>query len=83
MRPGRGGGFTPEAGTTRVRAMAKPKSSAKTSNKTSKKAAAAKLPPSTGLDTTSGEDSERPPLAPGVKYRRILLKLSGEALMGD
>lgn len=25
----------------------------------------------------------RPPLAPGVKYRRILLKLSGEALMGD
>ena len=28
------------------------------------------------------EDSPRPPLAPGVKYRRILLKLSGEALMG-
>jgi uridylate kinase len=27
------------------------------------------------------EDS-RPPLNPGVKYRRILLKLSGEALMG-
>jgi len=26
---------------------------------------------------------ERPPLAPGVKYRRILLKLSGEALMGN
>jgi len=25
----------------------------------------------------------RAPLAPGVKYRRILLKLSGEALMGD
>jgi uridylate kinase len=25
----------------------------------------------------------RPPLADGVKYRRILLKLSGEALMGD
>ena len=25
----------------------------------------------------------RPPLAPGVKYRRILLKLSGEALMGN
>ncbi len=24
----------------------------------------------------------KPPLAPGVKYRRILLKLSGEALMG-
>ncbi len=28
------------------------------------------------------EDAPRPPLAPGVKYRRILLKLSGEALMG-
>jgi uridylate kinase len=29
------------------------------------------------------EDVPRPPLAPGVKYRRILLKLSGEALMGS
>jgi uridylate kinase len=29
-----------------------------------------------------GDDPERRPLAPGVKYRRILLKLSGEALMG-
>jgi uridylate kinase len=29
-----------------------------------------------------GDDPERLPLAPGVKYRRILLKLSGEALMG-
>src|SRR5262245_12008612 len=31
-----------------------------------------------------GEDPlpPKPPLAPGVKYRRILLKLSGEALMG-
>jgi len=28
------------------------------------------------------EDPPHPPLAPGVKYRRILLKLSGEALMG-
>jgi len=28
------------------------------------------------------EDPPRPPLAAGVKYRRILLKLSGEALMG-
>jgi uridylate kinase len=27
--------------------------------------------------------AEHPPLAPGVKYRRILLKLSGEALMGQ
>jgi len=26
---------------------------------------------------------DHPPLAPGVKYRRILLKLSGEALMGQ
>jgi uridylate kinase len=30
-----------------------------------------------------GDDPERPPLARGVKYRRILLKLSGEALMGS
>src|SRR6185295_13178219 len=51
--------------------------------KPSKKSAAVVKPPSTGLDTTSGDDSERPPLAPGVKYRRILLKLSGEALMGE
>jgi uridylate kinase len=29
------------------------------------------------------EDPPRPPLTPGVKYRRILLKLSGEALMGN
>jgi len=29
------------------------------------------------------EKIERFPLAPGVKYRRILLKLSGEALMGN
>ncbi len=37
--------------------------------------------PETGLPV---EDfSEHPPLAPGVKYRRILLKLSGEALMGQ
>src|SRR5262249_38718612 len=27
-------------------------------------------------------EPSKPPLAPGVKYRRILLKLSGEALMG-
>ena len=31
--------------------------------------------------TTAGP--EPLPLAPGVKYRRILLKLSGEALMGS
>jgi uridylate kinase len=28
------------------------------------------------------ESEDHPPLAPGVKFRRILLKLSGEALMG-
>lgn len=33
--------------------------------------------------TPSLVKDSRPPLAPGVKYRRILLKLSGEALMGD
>jgi uridylate kinase len=37
--------------------------------------------------TATQPDGKRPyarqPLAPGVKYRRILLKLSGEALMGD
>lgn len=31
----------------------------------------------------AGLTYSRAPLAPGVKYRRILLKLSGEALMGD
>jgi len=30
-----------------------------------------------------GQPTSRPPLAPGVKYRRILLKLSGEALAGS
>ena len=42
-----------------------------------------KKPPPSGTDGRSAllEDS-RPPLNPGVKYRRILLKLSGEALMG-
>jgi uridylate kinase len=40
-----------------------------------------------GLPAAPGDDDEptiapKHPLAPGVKYRRILLKLSGEALMG-
>jgi uridylate kinase len=42
-----------------------------------------------GKDGANGEEPARPskfdgrpPLDPGVKYRRILLKLSGEALMG-
>lgn len=42
---------------------------------------AAHLAP-TRTATDSIEEKPRPPLAPGVKYRRILLKLSGEALMG-
>ena len=79
IRVANGGDFTSGAGTTRVPAMAKPKSSPRPPKR---QVAAAKVP-STGLDTTSSEDSERPPLAPGVKYRRILLKLSGEALMGE
>src|SRR5688572_6938433 len=29
------------------------------------------------------DEPDHPPLDPGVKYRRVLLKLSGEALMGD
>jgi uridylate kinase len=40
------------------------------------RAVAAHARPSAAPDT-------RVPLAPGVKYRRILLKLSGEALMGE
>ena len=46
--------------------------------------ASAKPPPD--LRPLGGDDDDerpaRPPLAPGVKYRRVLLKLSGEALMG-
>src|SRR3569833_1607558 len=56
---------------------------AKPSRKSAKAAVSLPLTPAA---PTSGPapatDSERPPLAPGVKYRRILLKLSGEALMG-
>ncbi len=37
------------------------------------------LPPAGGAPAAPG----RHPLAPGVKYRRILLKLSGEALAGE
>jgi uridylate kinase len=35
-----------------------------------------------GSDGQAAELASKPPLAPGAKYRRILLKLSGEALMG-
>ena len=42
-------------------------------------------PPARPRASASGatESDSKLPLAPGVKYRRILLKLSGEALMGD
>jgi uridylate kinase len=41
-------------------------------------------PPSEEAEAAEGEALENPrPLAPGVRYRRILLKLSGEALMGQ
>jgi len=57
---------------------------AKRSRKVSKPAIPLPLTPTA---PTSGPapatGPERPPLAPGVKYRRILLKLSGEALMGN
>jgi uridylate kinase len=36
-----------------------------------------------GASSVEGKAADRLPLAPGVKYRRILLKLSGEALMGS
>jgi uridylate kinase len=34
-------------------------------------------------ETPDDDEPARPPLDPGVKYRRVLLKLSGEALMGQ
>ena len=40
-------------------------------------------PPSKRSGLPPEDFAEHPPLAPGVKYRRILLKLSGEALMGQ
>ncbi|MES1165189.1 MAG: UMP kinase [Verrucomicrobiota bacterium] len=49
--------------------------------------ASAKRPAADGITNPADDDvaefSEHRPLAPGVKYRRILLKLSGEALMGQ
>src|SRR5438045_3152894 len=41
-----------------------------------------KLPSSGSMGNGGNGVSSKLPLAPGVKYRRILLKLSGEALMG-
>jgi uridylate kinase len=58
-------------------------------SKTRKRAAApadgeARRPVENGVPAVQPvDDDRRPPLAPGVKYRRILLKLSGEALMGS
>jgi uridylate kinase len=40
-------------------------------------------PSGSGYDGHAGEVASKPPLDPGAKYRRILLKLSGEALMGS
>ena len=41
-------------------------------------------PPATrAVAAASGAERLKLPLAPGVKYRRVLLKLSGEALMGS
>ena len=47
--------------------------------------AATTTPPKRPRASASGatESDTKLPLAPGVKYRRILLKLSGEALMGS
>jgi uridylate kinase len=39
--------------------------------------------PDDGSETSAAEADTPRPLAPGVRYRRILLKLSGEALMGQ
>jgi uridylate kinase len=64
---------------------AKPKSSpgAATGNGSPARASGPTAKASTeSKDDTDDDDIVRRPLAPGVRYRRILLKLSGEALMG-
>jgi uridylate kinase len=66
----------PEAGKQNRRARAKQPSSAELPSGATPVAAA--LPASRGPLV-----APRAPLAPGVKYRRILLKLSGEALAGE
>jgi uridylate kinase len=73
--------------------MASPKPKTKTPSGPGRIRRAATTPlPTKRLDTETEEKStkappeyfsEHPPLAAGVKYRRILLKLSGEALMGQ
>jgi uridylate kinase len=59
--------------------MAKAKAQAKAAKATVSKGGGAAPP----LPSAGPPAPPRLPLAPGVKYRRILLKLSGEALMGS
>jgi len=70
--------------------MAKPRAPKSASKRLSLSSAGAPKAPSKRAERTPSEADkaaavalkDHPPLAPGVKYRRILLKLSGEALMG-
>ena len=62
------------------------KSDAAAADRTSRAKATARPVAPAELDDDENEPAahgEHHPLAPGVKYRRILLKLSGEALMGE
>jgi len=73
--------------------MPKPRRTKRASERTPAPERAIERPPETAsaasIRTAPAPESaplgkiERFPLAPGVKYRRILLKLSGEALMGN
>jgi uridylate kinase len=65
---------TTESGTNERKGRGKKPGPTVTSSEASPPAAAA---------TTPAAVPARPALAPGVKYRRILLKLSGEALAGE
>jgi uridylate kinase len=64
--------------------MASSKSSKPKTKVTTPNGAASEItvPGAPGLEDDEPVTEEKRPLAPGVKYRRILLKLSGEALMG-
>ncbi|HEX3694279.1 MAG TPA: UMP kinase [Polyangia bacterium] len=64
--------------------MASPKSSKTKAKATTPNGAASEItvPGAPALEDDEPTVEEKRPLAPGVKYRRILLKLSGEALMG-
>ena len=63
-----------ESGTNERKGRGKKSGPAVTSSET---------PPVTATGTSPAAVPGRPALAPGVKYRRILLKLSGEALAGE